>query len=618
MENNKNQSKQVDMNILPGRGPGHGPGHGPGEFMKEKAKVKDRKGTLKRLWSYMQRQKFKLIFIVIVVIITTVLGLLGPYLIAKAIDDYIVPKVLKGLINLILLMIGVQVASAFLTWVQTYIMAEISQVVVRDLRKDLFSNLQKLSLRYFDENSNGEIMSRLTNDIENINNTLSQSITQIISSTLTVIGVTILMLLLNWQLALISMLTFPLILVITKLIAKYTREKFREQQINLGNLNGMIEETLTAQRIVKVYCKEEETIKDFKKINERLREASVKAQIFSGFMGPSSNLINNLSFAIIAGIGGYMAVKGLVTVGLISAFLNYSKQFGRPINQIANLYNTIQSAIAGAERVFETMDEKPDFIDKKDAIDLKEVKGNVVFKNVDFAYNKGVKVLKNANFAAKQGETIALVGPTGAGKTTIINLLTRFYEINSGEILIDEINIKDIKKDSLRSKLGIVLQDTYLFSESVRENIRYGRLNATDEEVEKAAKLANAHHFITLLPEGYNTKLSEEGSNLSQGQRQLLAIARAILADPSILILDEATSSVDTRTEVQIQKAMLNLMKDRTSFVIAHRLSTIKEADMILVINNGEIIEKGTHESLLDNKGFYYNLYNSQFRKNAS
>jgi ATP-binding cassette subfamily B protein len=426
------------------------------------------------------------------------------------------------------------------------------------------------------------------------------------------------MLLLNWQLALISMLTFPLILVITKLIAKYTREKFREQQINLGNLNGMIEETLTAQRIVKVYCKEEETIKDFKKINERLREASVKAQIFSGFMGPSSNLINNLSFAIIAGIGGYMAVKGLVTVGLISAFLNYSKQFGRPINQIANLYNTIQSAIAGAERVFETMDEKPDFIDKKDAIDLKEVKGNVVFKNVDFAYNKGVKVLKNANFTAKQGETIALVGPTGAGKTTIINLLTRFYEINSGEILIDQVNIKDVKKDSLRSKLGIVLQDTYLFSESVRENIRYGRLNATDEEVEKAAKLANAHHFITLLPEGYNTKLSEEGSNLSQGQRQLLAIARAILADPSILILDEATSSVDTRTEVQIQKAMLNLMKDRTSFVIAHRLSTIKEADMILVINNGEIIEKGTHESLLDNKGFYYNLYNSQFRKNAS
>jgi ATP-binding cassette subfamily B protein len=614
MENNKNQSKQVNMNILPGRGPGHG----PGGFMKEKVKVKDRKGTLKRLWPYMERQKLKLIFTVIVVIITTVLGLVGPYLIAKAIDDYIIPKVLKGLIDLILLMIGVQAVSAFLNWVQTYIMAEISQVVVRDLRKDLFSNLQKLSLRYFDENSNGEIMSRLTNDIENINNTLSQSITQIISSTLTVIGVTILMLLLNWQLALISMLTFPLILVITKLIAKYTREKFREQQINLGDLNGMIEETLTAQRIVKVYCKEEETIKDFKKINERLREASVQAQIFSGFMGPSANLINNLSFAVIAGIGGYMAVKGLVTVGLISAFLSYSKQFGRPLSQIANLYNTIQSAIAGAERVFETMDEKPDFIDKEDAIDLKEIKGNVVFKNVDFAYNKGVKVLKNANFTAKQGETIALVGPTGAGKTTIINLLTRFYEINSGEILIDQVNIKDVKKDSLRSKLGIVLQDTYLFSESVRENIRYGRLNATDEEVEKAAKLANAHHFITLLPEGYNTKLSEEGSNLSQGQRQLLAIARAILADPSILILDEATSSVDTRTEVQIQKAMLNLMKNRTSFVIAHRLSTIKEADMILVINSGEIIEKGTHESLLDNKGFYYNLYNSQFRKTAS
>ncbi|SHH80575.1 ABC transporter ATP-binding protein [Clostridium grantii] len=614
MENNKNQSKQVNMSILPGRGPGHG----PGSFMKEKVKVKDSKGTLKRLWPYIAKQKFKLVFIVILVIATTLLGLLGPYLIAKAIDDYIVPKILKGLINVTLIMIGVQATSALLTWVQTYIMAEVSQLVVRDLRKDLFSNLQTLSLRYFDEKSNGEIMSRLTNDIENINSTLSQSITQLISSILSVVAVTIMMLLLSWQLAFVSMLTIPLIFIMTKGIAKYTRDKFRQQQMNLGSLNGMIEETLTAQRVVKVYCKEEETIKNFKKINEKLREASVKAQIFSGFMGPSMNLINNLSFAIIAGVGGYMAVEGLVSVGIIAAFLNYSKQFGRPLNQIANLYNTIQSAIAGAERVFETMDEKPDFIDKKNALELKEVKGNIEFKNVDFGYNKNVKVLKNANFTAKQGDTIALVGPTGAGKTTIINLLTRFYDIDSGEILIDKVNIKDIKKNSLRSKLGIVLQDTYLFSESVKENIRYGRLNATNEEVEKAAKLANAHHFITHLPQGYDTKLSEEGSNLSQGQRQLLAIARAILADPSILILDEATSSVDTRTEVHIQQAMLNLMKDRTSFVIAHRLSTIKEADMILVINNGEIIEKGTHESLIDNKGFYYKLYNSQFRKTAS
>ncbi|WP_461205857.1 ABC transporter ATP-binding protein [Clostridium sp. DL1XJH146] len=604
--NNKNEVKEVSMPMFERRGPGH--------RNVEKVKVKDAKRTLKRIWTYMKRQKIKLIIILLIVTITTLLGLLGTYLIAKAIDDYIVPKVLDGLIKIIILMVAIQVTNATLTLFQTYIMVGISQRVVRDLRFDLFSKFQTLSLRFFDKKSNGELMSRLTNDIENVSNTLTQSVTQLISSVLTVIGVTIIMLILNWPLAIITILTIPLRLIMTKFITNHTRESFRAKQKNLGSLNGMVEETLTGHRVVKAYCKEEEMIKDFKSINKKLKEASVKAEIFGGFMGPGMNLINNLTFAIIAGSGGYMSVKGLVSVGIIAAFLNYSKQFGRPLNQIANLYNTIQSAIAGAERVFEIMDEKPELIDKQDALDLKEINGEVVFNNVSFGYDKNVKILKNVNFEAKKGDTIALVGPTGAGKTTIINLLTRFYDIDDGEILADGINIKNVKKDSLRKNLGIVLQDTYLFSETVRENIRYGRLDASDEEVEEAAKLANADRFIRHLPQGYDTILSEEGSNLSQGQRQLLAIARAILKDPSILILDEATSSVDTRTEVHIQQAMLNLMKGRTSFVIAHRLSTIRDADTILVIDNGEIIERGTHETLLENKEFYYNLYTSQFR----
>jgi ATP-binding cassette subfamily B protein len=612
--NNKNTNIEVNINIMPGRGPGHGPGLMRGE----KAKVKDKKGTLKRIWSYLQKQKLKLILVFIFVIITTALGLIGPYLVAIAIDDFIEPGIMVGLVKLVLMMMVVYVLSSLFTWIQAYMMVEISQTAVRDIRKDFFSKLQMLSLSFFDQKSNGELMSRLTNDIENINNTLSQSVTQLISSLLSLLGVVVIMLSLNWRLGIISMITTPLVVLIAKFIAKKSRASFREQQKNLGLLNGMIEETLTGQRVVKVYCKEEEIINEFKKTNEKLKNASIKAEIFGGFMGPSMNVVNNLSFAIIAGSGGYMAVNGLVSVGIIAAFLNYSKQFGRPINQMANLYNTIQSAIAGAERVFEIMDETPELIDKKDALELSKVNGAVKFNNVNFGYNKNVKVLKDANFLANPGDTIALVGPTGAGKTTIINLLTRFYDVDTGTISIDGIDIKDFKKDSLRSKLGIVLQDTYLFSDSVKENIRYGRLNVTDEEVMNAAKLANADHFIKSLPQGYDTKLSEEGSNLSQGQRQLLAIARAILSDPAILILDEATSSVDTRTEVHIQQAMLNLMKGRTSFVIAHRLSTIRKSDMILVINAGEIVERGTHESLIEDKGFYYNLYNSQFRNNAS
>jgi ATP-binding cassette subfamily B protein len=402
--------------------------------------------------------------------------------------------------------------------------------------------------------------------------------------------------------------------LLSRWIAKRTRKRFREQQEILGDLNGIIEETVTGQRVVKAYVREQRVIEQFETPNRKLQDVAARAQIFAGVTGPIHNFINNVGFAIVAGAGGWMAVQGLATVGAIASFINYARQFSRPLSHIANLYNMIQSAIAGAERVFETLDEVPELPDVPDAVPLTHIEGDVVFDDVCFGYEEDVPVLKHVSLHAAPGQTIALVGPTGAGKTTIVNLLTRFYDIDSGSIQVDGHDIRRVKKHDLRRKLGIVLQDTFLFTGSVMDNIRYGRLDATDEEVIAAAKLANADQFIHRLPEGYDTQLSERGSNLSLGQRQLLAIARAILASPSILILDEATSSVDTRTEQHIQEAMLRLMEGRTSFVIAHRLSTIREADKILVINDGEIIERGTHEDLLIEGGFYYNLYMSQFK----
>lgn len=608
MSNNK--SKQDKPMTMPGRGSG-----GPrAMLMNQKESAKDTKATLIRIWKYISEQKLMLVIALLLVTMSTLLALLGPYLIAKAIDEYITLGVTEGFALLLGTMIGVYVIAAIITYLQQYILVGVSQKVVRNIRKEFFDKVMGYSLKFFDKMPNGELMSRLTNDIENINRTLSESIAQFFSSILSFSGVIVIMIVLNWKLALISMTTIPLIIWVVKLIAKHTRANYRGQQKHLGELNGLIEETLTGQKVVKVYGKEEVVTKEFNIMNQDLKKVSIKAEIYGGFMGPSMNLINNLRFAIIAGAGGYLVVTGDMSVGLIAAFLNYSKQFGRPLTQLANIYNTIQSAIAGAERVFETMDHIPEIQDIDQAESLDQVSGHVEFKDVDFGYVKDTKVLKKANFEAKPGDTIAIVGPTGAGKTTIINLLTRFYDIDSGEISIDGINIHDTKKQELRSKLGIVLQDTYLFTDTVRENIRYGRLNATDEEVEEASRLAYAHHFIKHLPDGYDTILSQEGSNLSQGQRQLLAIARAILSDPAILILDEATSSVDTRTEIHIQKAMLRLMEGRTSFVIAHRLSTIKDATMIMVIKDGEIIERGNHDELLELEGFYHNLHYSQFR----
>ncbi|MBN2006562.1 MAG: ABC transporter ATP-binding protein [Anaerolineae bacterium] len=601
-------SSQRTIELRPGRGPGAWM-QGPTEH------ARNTRSTLLRLWGYLRRQKWSLVTVLVLVTISSGLGLLGPFLMGKAIDNNILKGDLPGMGRMALLMIGIYVTAASINWLQTYVMATTSQRTVRDIRNDLFAKLQTLSLRFFDQRTHGELMSRLTNDVENISNVLSESVTQIISSVLGLIGVATMMFVLNTRLALVSMIILPLMVFLSQAIAKHTRKGFRAQQEMLGDLNGIIEETITGQRVVKAYGREQTVITQFNTTNTKLREASTKAQILAGVMGPMSNFINNVGFAIVAGAGGWMAVQGMATIGTIASFVNYARQFTFPLNQIANLYNTIQSAIAGAERVFETLDEVPELVDAPGATPMEDIQGDVVFDNVSFGYKPDEPVLKHVNLHAAPGQTIALVGPTGAGKTTIVNLLTRFYDIDSGAIRIDGVDIRDLKLADLRRKLGIVLQDTYLFADTVMENIRYGRLDANDEEVIAAAKLANADQFIHRLPQGYQTLLSERAGNISQGQRQLLAIARAVLADPDILILDEATSSVDTRTEKHIQEALLRLMEGRTSFVIAHRLSTIREADAILVINHGEVIEHGKHEELLAQQGFYHHLYVSQFKK---
>ncbi len=585
-----------------------------GRFRHPKERAKDVEGTLLRIWDYMKRQKGALIITTLLVVISSGLGTLGPYLMGKTIDEYIDTGDLRGLAHMALLMLAVYVSEALISWLQTYVMAQASQQAVTDIRADLFAKFQTLSLRFFDQRTHGELMSHLTNDVENISNVLTSGVNGLLSNILSLVGVAVMMFLLNVRLAIVTLITVPLMVMLSRWIAKKTRSGFRQQQAFLGNLNGIIEETVTGARVVKAYSREQDVIEDFREVNQKLRHASTRAEIFVGTLPPLTNLVNNTGLIIVAGVGGWMAVQGVATVGDIASFVQYARRFGWPLNGIASLYNTIQSAIAGAERVFAIIDEVPEVADKADARPLEEVEGDVVFEDVCFAYEEGVPVLKDVNLHAEAGKTIALVGPTGAGKTTIVNLLTRFYDIGRGRILIDGVDIRDLQVNDLRKTLGIVLQDTYLFSDTVIENIRYGRLDATDDEVIAAATIANADQFIRRLPHGYATPLSERGSNLSLGQRQLLSIARAILADPGILILDEATSSIDTRTEKTIQAAMLRLMEGRTSFVIAHRLSTIRKADKIVVINNGEIIEQGTHRELLDERGFYHDLYVAQFK----
>ena len=460
-------------------------------------------------------------------------------------------------------------------------------------------------------------MSRLTNDIDLISNALSSSIVQVFTSIITLIGTVIMMLWLSPLLTAVSLTVIPLVFLFTRMIASRTRESFLRQQSQLGDLNGLIEENISGQKVVKIFNREKQEIEEFEKQNTALKGIAIRAQIYSGILPPLMNLLNNFGFAVVAGVGGYMAIRQIITIGVIASFITYSRHFARPLNELANQFNIIQSGLSSAERVFDVMNEPPETADSPDVAETWDIRGEVEFREVSFSYKPEEPVLKNISFHIFPGQTVAIVGPTGAGKTTIVNLLTRFYDVESGKIFIDGIDIRDIKRSALRSLLGIVLQDTYLLPESVQDNIRYGRLDASDQEIQDVARLANAERFIRHLPNGYDTILTEDGSDLSQGQRQLIAISRVLLANPSILILDEATSSIDTRTEKYVQKAMLNLMKGRTSLVIAHRLSTIRNADLILVINQGEIVEQGNHQQLLDKKGFYYNLYMSQFNSKS-
>ncbi len=609
MPDKKHQSSFQPPVFGPGPVPGRGPGH---RFSNKGSKPKDLKVTLKRLWGYFKEFKLLLLVIFLTITIGAILQIISPLLIQQAIDNYIIPKRLSGLYKIILGMIGIYIVNSIFAYLQGYGMMVISQKVVFKMRNDLFSKLQKLPIKIFDTKSHGDLMSRLTNDIDVVTNTLNASLTSIFSSIITIVGSIVVMLLLSPVLTVLTLTVVPLMFWLTNLIASRTRKLFSQNQKLLGSLNGIIEEDITGQKVIKVFTREEKEIKKFEKVNKELTQVGINAQIFSGIITPLMNLLNNLAFIIVAASGGFLALKGFITVGTIASFIQYARQFTRPLNDLANQFNQIQSAFAAAERVFEIMDEQEE-MSSEDEVELKDIKGEVEFKNVWFSYTKGQPVIKNISFKVKPGQMVALVGPNGSGKTTIVNLLSRFYDVDSGQILIDGIDIRKINRHSLRKKLGIVLQDTFLFSEPVKENIRYGKLSATDDEIILASKMANAHDFVKHLPHGYNTVLTDNGMDLSQGQRQLLAIARAILSDPAILILDEATSNIDTRTEKLVQSAMLKLMQGRTSFVIAHRLSTIRNADLILVIYNGEIIEQGTHEDLLAKKGFYYNLYMSQF-----
>ncbi|HPT97995.1 MAG TPA: ABC transporter ATP-binding protein [Armatimonadota bacterium] len=606
------REKRVPPGMMPfGPGPGR---HHPGGPVQKAA---DTRGVLRRLWGYLRPYALQLVGVSLLVVATTALSLLHPYLTSRAVDDGIVPGNLHALARVAGWMLLVHVLAAAGTYVQSIAMIRISQGTVRDLRRDLFTRIQALPLRFFDRNPHGELMSRLTNDTEAVSQTLAQSVTRLVSSTLSVIGAAYAMFALNVRLAVAALITLPLMLVASRAIARATREGFRERQSCLGAVNAIVEEMTTGQRVVKLCRHEHQAIAQFDEANAALRRAGIKAGIWVGLMGPVMGLFRNAGFAILAAAGGWMVLRDWATLGIVAAFIAYAQHFSRPLNEIAMIYGTIQSAVAGAERVFAILDEAPERDAPERERELADVRGEVVFDRVSFSYVEGQPILKDVSFCALPGQTIALVGPTGAGKTTIINLLTRFYDIDSGSIRVDGYDIRDVTRESLRRSLGIVLQDTFLFADTVRENIRYGRLDATDEEVEEAARLANAEGFIRRLPQGFDTPLSEAAGTLSQGQRQLLAIARAILADPAILILDEATSSVDTRTELQIQEGMLRLMDGRTSFVIAHRLSTIRQADCILVFDGGRVVERGTHEELLAAGGAYYALYSSQYQLSA-
>ena len=596
------------------KGPG-GPG-GPRAMIREKPK--NIRATLGKLLKYIGKNKYSVILIIVTTIITTLLNLLGPTLQGKAIDAITITEQrlsvdFDGLVRILVLMAVVYLASTVIQIAQGIASAKISQDTVYNMRKDLFRKISYLPISYVDTHAHGDIMSRMTNDVDNISQTLSSSITSLISAVLTLIGAFAMLVKYDWRMALVSLITVPLTVVVSMVLSKLMRKYFIARQVLLGQLNTQVEEMVTGYKTVMAYGKEADACCDFAEISEEFRKCSIKANVWGGIMGPAMNIINNLNYLIVAAFGAYFTVTGAISVGDVQAILQYSRQLSQPINQISNQYANILTAIAGAERVFNILD-TPDEVDEgKTELDIPNMSGNVDFSHINFSYVKGKQVIKDFNLEVKQGQKIALVGATGSGKTTIVNLLTRFYDIDSGKITIDGVDINDIPKKELRSAIAIVLQDTVLFHDTIGNNIKYGRLDATDDEVKAAAETAEAREFIERLPEGYNTVLSEGGSNLSQGQRQLLSIARAVLADPKILILDEATSSVDTRTEMHIQQAMVALMKNRTSLIIAHRLSTIRDSDMIIVMKDGQVMESGNHDQLLEKKGVYYGLYQNQF-----
>ncbi|MDO4452348.1 MAG: ABC transporter ATP-binding protein [Lachnospiraceae bacterium] len=599
----------------------HG-GMGTGE------KAKDFKGTIKKLMAYLGNYKFAILFVIIFAIGSTVFTIVGPKILGDATTEIfkgLVGKVSGGkgidfdkIARILLTVMTLYAVSALFAYIQGFIMTGVSQKLTYRLRKEISEKINRMPMNYFDTKTHGEVLSRVTNDVDTLSQSLNQSATQVITSFTTIVGVLIMMLRISPLMTLVALLILPVSMTLISFIVKRSQKHFKNQQEYLGHVNGQVEEVYSGQNIVKVFNKEEDVIREFDETNEILYQSAWKSQFFSGMMMPIMQFVGNLGYVAVAILGGYLTIKDKIAVGDIQSFIQYVRNFTQPITQVAQVANLLQSTAAASERVFEFLEEEEEDQFAESPVSVEGLEGNVEFKNVHFGYNKDRIIINDFSAKVKQGQKIAIVGPTGAGKTTMIKLLMRFYDVNSGEILIDGHNLKDFNRGELRQMFGMVLQDTWLFHGSIKDNIRYGKLDATDEEIVEAAKAAHAHRFIQTLPNGYDMELNEEASNVSQGQKQLLTIARAILADPKILILDEATSSVDTRTEVRIQKAMDNLMRGRTSFIIAHRLSTIRDADLILVMKDGDIVEQGNHEELLLKNGFYAELYNSQFERTSA
>lgn len=600
-----------------------GGGHGHGGMMGGGEKARDFKGTMKKLLDYLGVYKISILVVILFAAASAALSVMGPKILGNVTTEIFsgVMAKIKGtgsidftyIAKIMIKVVIIYLASALFAYIQGWIMSGVSMKVSYNLRKELSEKINRLPLRYFDNTNHGEVLSRITNDVDTLSQTLNQSLGQIITSVTTVIGVFVMMLSISWKMTLVTVLMLPISTILIIMIAGRSQKYFKQQQDYLGNVNGHVEEMYSGHLVMKAFNGEEKSIEKFDKLNGQLYGSAWKSQFLTSIMMPLMNFVGNLGYVAICILGGYLAAKGSITVGDVQAFMQYVRQFNQPISQIANISNILQQTAASAERVFEFLDEEEEVEDIENPVKLEKVEGRVEFKNVNFGYNPEKIIINDFSAKFAPGQRIAIVGPTGAGKTTIVKLLMRFYDVNEGAILVDDHDIRDFTRGDLRSMFGMVLQDTWLYNDTIMENIRYGRLDATDEEVIKAAKAAHVDSFVHTLPNGYKMVLNEDATNVSQGQKQLLTIARAILADPKILILDEATSSVDTRTEVQIQKAMENLMKDRTSFIIAHRLSTIRDADLILVMNHGDIVEQGKHEELLEKGGVYANMYNSQF-----